>query len=117
MQKRRRLKRCVCPVDLNHVNHAALSRSHELIPAILPRGMTCRTQYVVPSRDKRRLVSIFLDSGKWGDFAILAHGDDLVGLIAHVFNVSHRDAARLIAHFLGIEWRTAPDVGDTTEDR
>jgi hypothetical protein len=45
----------------------------------------------------------------------LAHGDDLVGLVAHVFNVSHRDAARLIAHLLGIDWRTTPDVGDATE--
>jgi hypothetical protein len=108
-------KPCVCLVDLDRVNQAALSRSHELIPALLPRGVTSGAQYVVPSRDERRLISIFLDSGKWSDFDDVAHGDGVVGLVAHVFNVSHRDAARLIAHLLGIEWRAAPDVRGTTD--
>jgi putative DNA primase/helicase len=111
----RRRKLCVCPVDLDRVNQAALSQSHEVIPSLLPGGVTGGTQYVVPSKDERRLLSIFLDSGKWSDFKVVAHGGDLVGLIAHVFNLSERDAARLIAHLLDIEWRAAPNVGDTTE--
>jgi hypothetical protein len=111
--KLQRRKRCVCSVDLDRVNQAALSRSHELISALLPLG---GAQYVVPRRDDRRLISIFLDCGKWSDFDVVAHGDRLVGLAAHILlNISHRDAARLIADLLGIEWRPAPDVGDTTD--
>jgi hypothetical protein len=108
-------KPCVCPVDFDRVNRVGLARSHELIAELLPGGLTSGAQYVVPSRDERRLISIFVDSGKWSDFDVVAHGDGLVGLAAHVFHVSHRDAARLIAHLLGIEWQAVPDVGDTTD--
>jgi hypothetical protein len=108
-------KPCVCEVDFDRVNRAALTRSHKLIPTLLPGGVTSGTQYVIPRRRDRRLLSIFLDSGRWSDFAIVAHGDDLVGLVAHALDITERDAARLIAHLLGIEWRAAPDVGDATE--
>jgi hypothetical protein len=113
--KLQRLKRCVCPIDIDRVNHAALYRSNELIRALLPSGMTSGTQYVAPTRDERRLLSIFLDSGQRIDFADVAYGDGLVCLVAHVLNVSHRDGAQLIAHLLGIEWGAASNIGDATE--
>jgi hypothetical protein len=109
------LKPCVCKVDFDRINREALTRSRELIPALLPGGVSGGRQYVIPRQKDRRLLSIFLDSGRWSDFAIVAHGDDLVSLVSHAFDMTERVAARLIAHLLGIEWRAAPDVGDTTE--
>ena len=32
-------KPCVCPVDFDRVNRVALTRSHELIAALLPGGV------------------------------------------------------------------------------
>jgi hypothetical protein len=109
-QLRRRERHCV-----SHVNQAALARSRELIATIMPSSVTHGTQTVVPSRDGRRLTSIFPASGKWAVFDVVAHGDDLVGLVAHAFDMTPGDAAGFITAVLGIEWQTAPDVGDTTE--
>jgi hypothetical protein len=99
---------CVCEVDFDRVNGAALTRSHELIPALLPGGVTSGTQYVIPRQKDRRLLSIFLDSGKWSDFEVVAHGDDLV-------DITQRDTARLIAVVLDVEWRAASDFGEAKE--
>jgi hypothetical protein len=98
-------KPCVCQVDFDRVNRVALTRSHELISALFPGGVTGGTQYVIPRRKDGRLSSIFLDSGSWSDFAVVAHGDDIVGLVAHIFDLTRRDAAQLVAAVLGIEWR------------
>jgi hypothetical protein len=108
-------RRCVWPVDFDRVNRAALARSRELIPWLLPGGVTSGTRYVIPRQKDRRLFSIFLDSGRWSDFAIVAHGDDLVGLIAHAPDITQRDAARLIAVVLDIEWRAASAFGEAKE--
>jgi hypothetical protein len=81
-------KPCVCEVDFDRVNRAALARSRELISALLPGGVTSGTQYVIPRQKDRPLLSIFLDSGRWSDFAIVAHGDDPVSLVSHVFVVA-----------------------------
>jgi hypothetical protein len=48
----------VYPVDVARVDRAALVQPGELIPIPLPRGVT-------------------------SDFEVVAHGDDLVGLVAH----------------------------------
>jgi hypothetical protein len=87
-------KPCVCPVDFDRVNQVALTRSHELIRALLPGGVTSVTQCFIPRRKDLRLISIFLDSGRWSDFALVAHGDDIVGLVAHVFDLTRRGAIR-----------------------
>lgn len=97
-------KPCVCPVDFERVNRAALARSRELIPALLPGGVTSGHQYVIARLSDQRVVSIFLDRGNWTDWEIVAHGDDAVRLIAHSFGISQRDAAQLIARWLDIEW-------------
>jgi hypothetical protein len=83
MSKSRHRKLCVCPVDVARLNRVALAHSRELISALLPGGVTSGPQYVVPLPADRRVLSIFLDSGKWSDFAIVAHGDDLIGFVAH----------------------------------
>jgi hypothetical protein len=41
-------KPCVCEVDFDRVNRVALTRSHELIAALLPGGVTNGTQFVIP---------------------------------------------------------------------
>jgi hypothetical protein len=98
-------KPCVCPVDFDRVNRAALARSRELIPTLLPGGVTTGHQYVIPRLNAPGIVSIFLDRGKWSDWEVVAHGDDPVGLIAHTLGISPREAAQLIARCLDIEWR------------
>jgi hypothetical protein len=105
LQSKDNWKPCVCEVDFDRVNRAALARSYELIPALFPGGVTSGPQDVVPRPNDRRLVSIFLDTGKWGDFAVVAQGDKIEGFIAQAFNITRRDAARLITATLGIEWR------------
>jgi hypothetical protein len=114
-KSRHNRKPCVCPVDFDRVNQDALARSRELISALLPGGVTSGSQYVIPRPASRRLLSIFLDTGRWSDFAIVAHGDDLVGFVAHALRIPQRDAARLITAVIGTEWRAAPDGGEATE--
>jgi hypothetical protein len=45
----------------------------------------------------------------------VAHGDDLVGLIAYSLDITERDAARLIAVVLDIEWRAASAFDEAKE--
>jgi hypothetical protein len=106
-QVRRRERHCV-----SHANQAALAQSHELISRLLPSGVTHGTQFVVPKG--RRLLSIFLDSGKWSEFDVVAHGDGLVGLVAHIFDMTDGDAAGFIGAVLAVEMAGgAMSVGDT----
>jgi hypothetical protein len=98
-------KPCVCPVDFDRVNRAALARSRELVPTLLPGGVTTGHQYVIPRLNDPGIVSIFRDRGNWSDSEVVAHGDDAVGLIAYSLGISQRDAAQLIARWLDIDWR------------
>jgi hypothetical protein len=41
----------------------------------------------------RRIVSIFLDRGKWGDSSVVARGDNPVGLVAHIRHHATRRGA------------------------
>lgn len=109
-------KRCACPAVFDRVNQAALTRCRQIIAALLPNGETSGTQYVVVDQDERRIISVFFDTGKWIELDAVAHGDGLVGLIAHALDLRRCDPARLIAHLLGIEWGAAPDIDDTTND-
>ena len=72
---------CTCAVDFIRSNQAALTRSEELLAALLPGGVSNNpNQYFFPRR--RRLLSIFTDSGKWLDFRAEAQGADLIGFVA-----------------------------------
>jgi hypothetical protein len=97
-----------------HVNQAALARSRELIATILTSSVTHGTQCVVPSRDGKRLISIFPDTGQWAVFDVVAHGDDLVGFVQHHYDMTDGDAAEFITAVLGTS-TSPPDIGDTTE--
>ena len=70
---------CTCAVDFTRINREALTRGPQLLAA-LPR--------------RRRLLSMFTDSGKWLDFRAEAQGVDLIGFVARALDSSTRDAAR-----------------------
>jgi hypothetical protein len=105
----------VCPVDFDRVNRVVLTRSHELMHALLPGGVTNGTQCFIPRRKDRRLISISVDSGRWSDFALVEQGDDIVDLVAHVFDLTRRDAAQLVAAVLGIEMAGVAMSGDARD--
>jgi hypothetical protein len=82
MSKSRHQKPCVCPVDVARLNRVALAHSRDLISALLPGGATSGPQYVVRFRP---IDASFQSSSTAAsaDFAIVAHGDDLIGFVAH----------------------------------
>jgi hypothetical protein len=73
---------CTCAVDFTVVNQEVLTRGPELLAALLPGGVSSNpNQYFFPRR--RRLLSIFTDSGKWLGFRAKAQGADLIGFVVH----------------------------------
>ena len=54
LQSKDNWKPCVCEVDFDRVNRAALARSYELIPALFPGGVTSGPQDVVPRPNEPR---------------------------------------------------------------
>ena len=83
---------CACAVDFTRINQAALTRSEELLAALLPGTVSSNpNQCFFPRR--RRLLSIFTDGGKWLNFKA-PEGADLIGFVAHSLDISARDAAR-----------------------
>jgi hypothetical protein len=78
----------VRPIDVACVDPPARVRSSELIPILVQSSVTSGQQYVISGRNDRRLVSIFLDAGRSSDFEVVAHVDDLAGLIAHALAIA-----------------------------
>lgn len=93
-------------VHFARINAAALSRLPELLARWLPDGRICGREYVArnPRRDDRRPGSfrINLESGRWADFACDARGGDPVSLVAYLSGLSQVEAARRLAHTLGV---------------
>jgi hypothetical protein len=76
----------------------------------LPSGRREGREYVAlnPKRVDRRLGSfkVNLRTGKWADFAGDVRGGDVVSLVAYLFDLSQREAARRLARMVGL-----PDLG------
>jgi hypothetical protein len=111
---------CVCPVDFDAINRAAISTIRDLLPALVPGGDESPNVDALRNVQRRGngpLGSLLLNrlAGSWGHYEVVAQGDDLVRFIAHSLGISQHGAAQIIAAFLGIEWQAAPGVGKTTE--
>jgi hypothetical protein len=79
----------------------------ELLTRWLPDGRVRGHEWV--ARNPRRVdtnpgsFSINLRSGKWADFATGDRGGDVISLAAYLHGLSQIDAARQLAHMLGLE--------------
>jgi hypothetical protein len=94
-------------VDFARVNATALSALPGLLARWLPDGQWRGAEYIAknPRRDDRRRGSFRVNrNGKWADFALAGvAGGDVVSLAAYLGDLSQPEAARRLAHALGIE--------------
>jgi hypothetical protein len=95
-------------IDFAAINRAALPLLPAILQRLLPNGRRASREYVAlnPRRVDRHLGSfrISLSSGKWADFACHdARGGDVVSLIAYLEGCSQPEAARKVAHMLGLD--------------
>jgi hypothetical protein len=93
-------------LDFAAINQAALAAFPAVLNRLLPRGKTVGREIVAfnPRRADRNLGSFKVNrfNGKWCDFATGDKGGDPVSLVAYLEGVSQGEAARLLAHMLGI---------------
>lgn len=97
------------PIDFSGINVAALAALPAILARIIPGGKSVSGEYVArnPKRADRSLGSfkINLRTGRWSDFATGDKGGDPISLVAYVEGVSQGEAARLLAHMLGLGGR------------
>lgn len=100
-------------IDFQRIAHAALQRSHELVPAMLKHGHRRGDEWLAtnPTRADRKVGSfrINLRTGLWGDFAVGMTGGDLISLLAYLENRSQTDAALILADRLSTLPYGGPD--------
>lgn len=95
------------PVDFGTVNRAAIARLPEILVRWLPQGRIEGQEYVAlnPKRPDKGLGSfkINLKTGRWADFATGDKGGDPVSLASYLEGCSQSEAARRLAHMLGVK--------------
>ena len=93
-------------IDFGDINRAALDLLPELCMRWLPDGRRHGQEYVArnPLRDDKHAgsFSINLRTGRWADFAIGVRGGDPISLAAYLSGIGQADAARHLAHMLGV---------------
>ncbi len=96
-------------VDFRTVAAAAVPALPAILARLLPGGVTEGGEYSAlnPCRADRRLGSfkVNLRSGKWADFATGDKGGDVVSLVAYIEHIGQAEAARRLAHMLGLDTR------------
>lgn len=89
------------------INAAALPNLESLCRRWLPAGRRQGHEYVAlnPTRHDRTLGSftINLRTGRWADFATGDAGGDPVALFAYLRGLKQSEAARALAHELGVQ--------------
>jgi hypothetical protein len=93
-------------VDYWRVHAYALDRILELLPKALPWDADIIDHHTAwrGRHDKcSNWITVSLMTGRWFDSTASKRGDDLPGLIAHVYRMSRRRAAIRLAAMLGIE--------------
>ena len=84
----------------------ALPHLSVLLRRWLPDGELQGLEYVAlnPNRTDQNKGSfkINISSGRWADFATGDRGGDVVSLAAYLFEISQGEAARRLAHMLGM---------------
>jgi hypothetical protein len=98
--------RCSARPDYAAINAAALRELPVLLARWLPDGRVQGREYEArnPRRADRHPGSfrINLRTGRWADFATGERGGDPVSLAAFLFNLAQAEAARRLAHMLGV---------------
>ncbi len=93
-------------MDFGLVNAAALLTLPALLGRWLPEGKVEGKEFVArnPRRTDRNRGSfkINLRTGRWADFATGDRGGDPISLAAYLFGLSQIEAARKLAHMLGL---------------
>lgn len=94
------------PSLFQRVNRTALANLPAILAQLLPGGNRVGREYVVcnPRRADNSPGSfrVNLVTGHWADFAIRVGGGDPVSLVAYVAGLSQIEAARELAHMLGV---------------
>src|SRR5579872_6088609 len=95
-------------VDFDQVNRAALAALPQLLRRWLPDGKQIGDEWVArnPKRGDRHPGSFRINTrrGAWADFAVDGvRGGDVVSLAAYLAGLSQVEAARELAHALGVE--------------
>jgi hypothetical protein len=93
-------------IDISSVNAAALAVLPALLARWLPDGHRQGNEWVArnPRRDDRNPGSfkVNLSTGRWADFATGDVGGDVVSLAAYLAGIGQVEAARNLAHMLGV---------------
>ncbi len=93
-------------LDFDSINRAGLASLPALLRRWLPDGRQVGREYVArnPRRADRRPGSfkVNVNTGKWADFACDAKGGDVVSLAAYLSGTGQGEAARALAHMLGL---------------
>lgn len=91
-------------IDFDGLERLLLERAETLVPQWLPGGKRQGREYICAdfSGGSGRSLSVNLDSGKWGDFALGVTGGDLLGLYAEIHGLDRVAAARELMGTLGM---------------
>jgi putative DNA primase/helicase len=93
------------PIRFSELADALLARAGELVPAWLPGGVKRGPEWVCSglSGGAGSSCAVNLVTGKWGDFATDAAGNDLVSLYAAIHDLPQGKAAVQVARDEGLE--------------
>lgn len=93
-------------IDFAGINSAALAALPSLLSRWLPDGRREGHEWVArnPRRADRNLGSFRINmmTGRWADFATDDRGGDVVSLAAYLAGTGQAEAARNLAHMLGV---------------
>ena len=94
-------------LDFDTINRAALDAFPAVLARLLPRGKAAGRELLAlnPRRPDRNLGSFKVNrfNGRWCDFATGDKGGDPISLVAYLAGVNQGDAARMLAHMLGLK--------------
>jgi hypothetical protein len=94
-------------VDFAAINRAALPLLPAILQRVLPRGRRVGNEWHDrnPNRADHHIGSfkVSVRTGRWADFATGDRGGDVVSLIAYLEGCSQPEAARKLAHMLGLD--------------
>jgi hypothetical protein len=96
--------------DFEAINAAALARLPDVLARLLPGGRAVGAEWHAGSLAGERGDSLRVRlrgarAGIWCDFATAERGGDVIALAAAVWKTSQGEAARRLAHMLGMEGR------------
>ena len=93
-------------IDFPGIKSASLAVLPQLLDRWLPDGRRVGHEYIArnPKRADRHPGSfaINLKTGRWSDFATGDAGGDPISLAAYLFEMTQAEAARRIAHMIGV---------------